>query len=78
MTSQEGIEQLIQKVIAAHTAQQENPRPRHVQMSPSDHYSIAKYAQASYDLTAWLSEHGDDPAIKVGILMTVYSTRVSF
>ncbi|KAG2337490.1 hypothetical protein BDR05DRAFT_952566 [Suillus weaverae] len=64
MASQEAIERLVEKVIAACAAQQANPRPRCAQMSPSDHYLIAKYAWANHDLTAWLIKQGDDPAIE--------------
>jgi hypothetical protein len=68
MTSQEAQERLIEKVIAALAAQQ-NPRPRRTRLSPSDHYSIAKYARAN-DITSWLIERrevGDlcDLAIEV-------------
>jgi hypothetical protein len=69
MTSQEAQERLIEKVIAALAAQR-NPRPRRTRMSPSDHYSIAKYARANDDITSWLTERRDvgdlcDPAIEV-------------
>jgi len=33
--------------------------------SPSDHYHIAQHARVSYDITSWLGDLGDDPAIKV-------------
>jgi hypothetical protein len=36
-------------------------------MSPSDHHLIAKYAQATDDLTVWLGERQDDPAVEVQI-----------
>jgi plasmid replication initiation protein len=69
MTSQEAQERLIEKVIAALAAQQ-NPRPRRTRLSPSDHYSIAKYARANNNITSWLIERrevGDlcDLAIEV-------------
>ncbi|KAG2136993.1 hypothetical protein DEU56DRAFT_736901, partial [Suillus clintonianus] len=64
IASQEALEHFVEKVITAHAAHQQNPRARHVRMSPSDHHSIAKYARATDDLTVWLSEHQDDPAVE--------------
>ncbi|KAG2134482.1 hypothetical protein DEU56DRAFT_705406, partial [Suillus clintonianus] len=64
IASQEALERFVEKVIAARAAHQQNPRARRVRMSPSDHHSIAKYARATDDLTVWLSEHQDDPAVE--------------
>ncbi|KAG2112889.1 hypothetical protein DEU56DRAFT_749190, partial [Suillus clintonianus] len=64
IASQEALEHFVEKVIAARAAHQQNPRARHVRMSPSNHYSIAKYARETDDLTVWLSEHQDDPAVE--------------
>jgi hypothetical protein len=67
IASQEAIERFVEKVISAHITHQQNPRPWHVRMSPSDHHSIAKYARATDDLTVWLGERQDDPAVEVQI-----------
>lgn len=68
IASQEVIERFCEKVIAArqHFAS-EHPTQRHrrERTSPYDHYYIATYSRATYDLTSWLGGLGDDPAIEV-------------
>jgi hypothetical protein len=65
IASQEAMERFVEKVIAVRAAHQPNPRPRRARMSPSDHYSIAKYARSTDDLTVWLIERQGDPAFEV-------------
>lgn len=83
IASQEAMEHFVEKMIAACAAHQQNPRPRCVRMSPSDHYLIAKYAWAT-DLTVWLSEQQDEPSVKVhffrfiGLCSNYLILRVSF
>jgi hypothetical protein len=79
MTSQDAIERLVKKVITAHetiVAQKANPRPKRLRTSPTDHYYIAKYSRESVDLTAWLVDLADDPAVKV--CLSAYMFRSNF
>jgi hypothetical protein len=79
MTSQDAIEHLVKKVIAAReiiVVQKANPRPKHLHTSPIDHYYIAKYSCESFDLTAWLVDLADDPVVKV--CLSVYTFHSSF
>jgi hypothetical protein len=79
MTSQDAIERLVKKVITAHetiVAQKANPRPKCLRTSPTDHYYIAKYSRESIDLTAWLVDLADDPAVKVRL--SAYMFRSNF
>ncbi|KAG1855213.1 hypothetical protein DFJ58DRAFT_626943, partial [Suillus subalutaceus] len=67
MTSQDAIERLVKKVIVTHgtiVTQKANPRPKRLRTSPIDHYYIAKYSRESFDLTAWLVDLANDPAVK--------------
>ncbi|KAG2335619.1 hypothetical protein BDR05DRAFT_854067, partial [Suillus weaverae] len=68
IANQDAIERLCTKVIDARVqfaAQQDiGNRHRRVRISPSTHYHIAKSACMTYDLTGWLGELGDDPAVK--------------
>jgi hypothetical protein len=75
MTSQDAIERLVKKVIAAHetiVAQKANPRPKRLRTAPTDHYYIAKYSRDSFDLTSWLVDLPDDPAVEVCISSYVF------
>lgn len=84
IASQEAIERLVEKMIGARAVHQQNPRPPRVRMAPSDHYSIAKYARATDDLTAWLSERPDNLIFEVPLFVDVFKysftnfLRISF
>jgi hypothetical protein len=70
IATQDAIERLCSKVINARAqlaAQQGSNRRHCVRTSPSEHYHIAKSARSTYDLSAWLGELGDDPAVQVRI-----------
>ncbi|KAG2069359.1 hypothetical protein BDR04DRAFT_1021716, partial [Suillus decipiens] len=64
IASQEAMEHFVEKVITACAVHQQNLRPQHAQMSPSNHHLIAKYAQSTDDLTVWLIEQRGDPSFK--------------
>lgn len=64
IANQEAIECSICQVDSAHKALTVPATPR-LCISPASHHSIAKHADIFYDLTAWLSEHWDDPATTV-------------
>ena len=71
IASQEGIERFIEKVNMARetvkTAAEDKGlgKSQRLRTSPQDHYYIAKSSRVSYDLTAWLAAHGDDPVVEV-------------
>ncbi|KAJ8593115.1 hypothetical protein M405DRAFT_732044, partial [Rhizopogon salebrosus TDB-379] len=66
----EAIERFCEKVITAcehlgaASKNPDQPRRRRQRTSPSEHYYIAKHPRASYDLTSWLVDLGEDPAIE--------------
>ena len=50
--------------MAAEPASEPKHPPR-LRTSPIDHYHIAASTRQAYDLTEWLSDLGDDPAVNV-------------
>ncbi|OJA15138.1 hypothetical protein AZE42_07562 [Rhizopogon vesiculosus] len=70
IASQEGIECYIEKVNMARetvkTVAEDKGlgKSQRLRTSPQDHYYIAKSSRVSYDLTAWLAAHGDDPVVE--------------
>jgi len=75
MTRLEARERLIARINQrreeiTRTLTQQQPRER---TSPAAHYHISTNPTKSYDMTAWLSDLGDDPAIKVSFDLIVVS-----
>ena len=71
LAHQEAIEQFVAQVnsardslLAAEACSQPNRSP-HLCTSPVGHYHITASTRQSHDITEWLSEHGEDPAINV-------------
>ncbi|KIJ10138.1 hypothetical protein PAXINDRAFT_16841 [Paxillus involutus ATCC 200175] len=66
IANQEAIERFIKKVNDAHEkfSLQNEPAPRCLRNSPSEHYHIAKSSHKSEDLTAWLVEQRGDSAFE--------------
>jgi hypothetical protein len=75
MTRIETKERLMAKIINARSelgSREDGSRSQRHQRertSPADHYYISKYAKASYNLTEWLSDLEDDPAVVVRTLL---------
>lgn len=67
MANQEAIERVIRKInVTRETLVKDaNKKPRRARSSPEDHYHIAASTRLGRDLTTWLSEKRNDPAIKV-------------
>lgn len=75
MTRLEARERLIARINQrreeiARPLTQQQPRER---TSPAAHYHISTYPTKSYDMTAWLSDLRDDPAIKVSFDLIIIS-----
>lgn len=73
MAKQEAIERFIRKVNTSHetlgASISQIQQTKRMRSSPSDHHHIAATARSSYDLTEWLGEQGEDPAIEVSIVL---------
>ena len=66
IANQEAMERFICQVnIAREKFQVQAAAPSHLHTPPSDHYFIAKHADTSSNITAWLSELKNDPAVTV-------------
>ena len=66
IANQEAMERFICQVNTAREKfQAQAAAPSHLRTPPSDHYFIAKHADTSYNITAWLSELKNDPAVTV-------------
>lgn len=70
IANQEAIERFIRKVNIARVTltpgQDIRQSTRGPRTSPSEHYRIAASSRQSHDLTVWLGNRRDDPAIEVG------------
>ncbi|KIK75878.1 hypothetical protein PAXRUDRAFT_18604 [Paxillus rubicundulus Ve08.2h10] len=66
IANQEAIERFIRKVNDSREkfTLQNEPVPRRLRDSPSEHYHIAKSSRKSEDITAWLVERSGDPAFE--------------
>ena len=71
LAHQEAIERFVAKVDSARDsllaieACSQPKRPPHPHTIPTDHYHIAVSTRQSHDITEWLSERGEDPAVNV-------------
>jgi len=66
ITNQEAMEHFICQVNnACEKFQAQVATPSHLHTPPSDHYFIAKHADTTYNITAWLSELKNDPAVMI-------------
>lgn len=65
MTHLEAREWVIAQINQQHKELLKAPSIPHERTSPAAHYHISKYPKASYDMTAWLGDLIEDPAVKV-------------
>lgn len=72
IANQEAIERFIRRVNTVReslaTGGNHSRRPARQRSSPADHYHIAAASRNVQDLTEWLGELGDDPAIEVACI----------
>jgi len=76
LSHQEVIKQFIVKVnsardsLLAAEASAQPKQPPHLQTSPKEHYYIAASTWQSHDLTEWLRNLRDNPAVKVCFMLS--------
>lgn len=64
-THLEAHEQVVARIVQRREELLKAPSIPHKCTSPAVHYHISKYPKASYDMTGWLSDLAEDPAVKV-------------
>jgi hypothetical protein len=65
MTHLEARERVIARIVQRREELLKAPSVPRERTSPAAHYHISKYPKASYDMTGWLGDLAEDPAVKV-------------